>query len=200
MTKELVIAAYDRNYSWISLLENDVDVTVYLKGNVKRKNFPKKEEILIEPNIGRDVHTFFYHLVNRYDTLSDYTFFSQDFPFDHVANYTEIINGNVDIWNKYAKYAKDGSWFFNSYTDITTCNQDGSPQHQGLPIKEVWDHLFVKECPENINFVQAGHFCVSKELVYRKPKEYYQTILTLLENYEILPWIIERLELYIFND
>jgi hypothetical protein len=33
MKKELVIAAYDRDYSWVNKLNNDVSVTVYRKGS-----------------------------------------------------------------------------------------------------------------------------------------------------------------------
>lgn len=198
MKKELVIAAYDRNYNWISLL-NNVRLSVYLKGNVKRKAFPKQNEIIIEPNVGRDVHTFFYHIVNRYDTLSDYTFFSQDFPFDHVANYTEIINRDIDIWNVYSKLTLNGCWFFNSYSSIISCDSNGCPQHCGLPIKSVWENIFDSECPNTIEFVPAGHFCISKDTIYKKPKIYYENILNLLSHYEILPWVIERLEPYIFK-
>ena len=53
--KELVIAAYDRNYSWICDLNSNVKVTIYKKGNSELKS----NEILIEPNLGRDIHTFF---------------------------------------------------------------------------------------------------------------------------------------------
>jgi hypothetical protein len=200
MEKELVISAYDKNYNWISLLDETIDVTVYLKGNIKRKSFPKKNEILIEPNAGRDVHTFFYHILNRYETLKDYTFFSQDHPFDHVANYTQIINGDVNVFKKYSKYNSDGIWFFNTYTDIVTCDQNGCPHHCGLPIKEVWEHLFLQDCPDVISFVPSGHFCATKEVILKKPKSFYLKIVNLLSNYEITPWVIERLETYIFKN
>ena len=62
MKKELVIAAYDRDYSWVNKLNNDVSVTVYRKGSGGLLD----GEILITPNVGRDVHTFFYHLYNNF--------------------------------------------------------------------------------------------------------------------------------------
>ena len=70
LLKEIVISAYDKDYNWINQLDSEIKVTVYKKGSK-----PLPNEILIEPNVGRDVHTFFYHLVHNYDTLSDYTFF-----------------------------------------------------------------------------------------------------------------------------
>jgi hypothetical protein len=86
--KEIIIAAYDRDYSWIDQLDDDVKITIYRKGT--NQNNPN--EIYIENNVGRDVHTFFYHFANNYDNLSDYTFTSQDYFEDHVNNYIELIN------------------------------------------------------------------------------------------------------------
>lgn len=198
MTKEVVIAAYDKNYNWTVLLEN-ANAIIYLKGPGKRKIIPTVPEILIEPNVGRDVHTFYYHIVNNYNNLADYTFFSQDFPFDHVANYTEIINGDINTWNKYSKQTLEGCWFFNTWCDITECDQSGYPNHGGLSIKKTWDKLFMTECPAKINFVPAGHFCASKETIHKKPVSFYTKLLDLFTVDSTLPWIIERLNPYIFS-
>ena len=58
MTKELVIAAYDKDLSWVSDINSDVKTTIYRKGT-KTDN---QNEIFIDPNIGRCVHTFFNHI------------------------------------------------------------------------------------------------------------------------------------------
>jgi hypothetical protein len=63
MTKELIIAAYDRNLGWVSSLNSDVKQTIYRKGFKGAEN-----EIFIEPNLGRCVHTFFNHIYLNYDT------------------------------------------------------------------------------------------------------------------------------------
>ena len=70
--KEIVIAAFDKELSWISGLNPDIQQTIYRKGDV----LPLAEgEILIEPNLGRCVHSFFHHIYTNYDNLADYTFF-----------------------------------------------------------------------------------------------------------------------------
>ena len=97
--KEVIISAYKRDYSWINNLNSDIKATVYRKG----ENFNTPNEIFIENNVGRDVHTFFNHFVERYDTLSEYTFTTQDYFEDHVSNYLEIMNGNKDTWDTYAQ-------------------------------------------------------------------------------------------------
>jgi hypothetical protein len=192
--KELVIAAYDRDYSWINKLNNEVKVTIYRKGNQELKH----NEILIEPNLGRDVHTFFYHIFNRYDSLSDITFFSQDYPFDHVSNYIELINGNQNIWNENAKQTNGKCWFFCTQYDVLSCDKNGSPHHPGLELEKMWVKLFESSCPEILHFTPTGHFAISKEQIRKIPKEYYKHILNILETQSTSPWEIERLEPYIF--
>ena len=196
MTKELVLAIYSRPYDWIKTVNSDVKITKY---NKNLSNLFDGETVII-PNLGRDVHTFFYHLVNQYDHLSDFTIFSQDWPFDHVENYLEIINGNIEKWNQYAKQIFDGCWFFCTAYEVISCDRNGAPHHQGLPIVPVWDELFNDPFPGLINFTPTGHFCVSKEKVRKYPKSYYNKILKILEQNPLSPWIIERLEPYIFSD
>ena len=95
MNKELVIAAYQRDYSWLDYINPDVLITIYRKGNVKGP----REEIQIENNVGQDVHTFFRHIIQNYNDLADYTFVSQGFPFDHCSYYIDMVNSNPKIWD-----------------------------------------------------------------------------------------------------
>jgi hypothetical protein len=211
ITKEVVIAFYDRDIEWVNKLDDNVKVSVYRKGNQRTY----KGEIVIDKHIGRDVHTFFYHIVNRYYTLSDYTFFAQDYPFDHIENYIDIINGTQLEWDMYSSYRKDGYWGYHwnsigtmwSMDDsvelgskVLKCDKFGKPHHPTpLPIELIWNSLFSSECPEVLEFTPGAHFSISKEQVLTRSLEFYKEILILLENNEFAPWVIERLEPYIFN-
>lgn len=190
--KELVIAAYDREYTWINNLK-DTKVTIYRKGD----NPLQEGEILIKPNVGRDVHTFFYHIINNYDNLSDVTFFSQDYPFDHISNYVEIINNNQDMWDLEAHQKNEGCWFFCTQYGILECNKNGEPHHPGLNIESIWNELFETSCPDVLNFVPTGHFAITKEQAKKIPLSTYKKILNILETDPNSPWVIERLEPYI---
>ena len=87
MQKELVVAAYERDVSWLKDVNPEVIKTVYRKGSDKEC----KNEIKMPVNKGRCVHTFFNHLYERYDSLSDVTFFVQDYPFDHFEHLLEVL-------------------------------------------------------------------------------------------------------------
>ncbi len=195
-SKELVLAIWDRDYSWI----NNVDPTVNVIKYNKNINTLKTSETLLQPNVGRDVHTFFWHIVNKYHNLADYTFFAQDYVADHVSNYAEIINDDVEKLSSYAIQDLGGCWFFQTtIPHIITCDTNGNPDHPGLPINEIWNQLFDKSIPDILRFTAAGHFCISRDHVHSKPIEFYQNILKILETNEMSPWCIERLEPYIFE-
>jgi hypothetical protein len=195
MIKELVIAAYDRDYNWVENIARNVKITPYRKGS----NPPNSGEILIKPNVGRDVHTFFYHLWANYDNLADITFFSQDYPFDHVSNYIEIINGDNLLWNAHAHQFNEGCWFFCTQYKVLNCDKNGSPHHPGLNLEGMWEQLFDLPCPDSFQFTPAGHFAVTKEHARKISKSQYRKILDILESQPISPWEIERLEPYIFS-
>jgi len=220
MNKELVIATYNSTYDWIQSIGSEVKVTVYNKGHIINSN-----EIPLL-NVGRDVHTFFYHLATNYDKLADYTFFSQDNPFDHVENYVEVINcEDESLLHYHAKKIIGGCWFFNTYSDDSyrkynlhlpphewrndvghgsikdlRCDKRGEIHHGGLQVEEMWNELFLNAMPSYIYFVPAGHFCVRKDQVYKRPKYFYERVVTLLEKHPQSPWIIERLEGYVFDN
>jgi hypothetical protein len=211
MIKELVISLFDKDLGWIKDINDDVKISIYRKGDLTNH----KDEIYLSNNIGRDVHTFFYHIVNRYNTLSDYTFFSQDYPFDHIENYIQIINGGKLEWDKYSSYKKDEYWAYH-WNDIGTmwkltnsieienkvliCDRYGKPHHPDeLPLEYIWYELFKSKCPYQFEFTPGGHFSISKKQILIRNLEFYQKILMLLENNYTTPWIIERLEPYIFN-
>lgn len=83
--KEIVVAKYNEDLNWLNSL-NGGKVTIYNKGKDDSSDSVKL------PNIGREPQTYFHHIVNNYDNLSEWTFFTQGNPFDHVRNFVEIVN------------------------------------------------------------------------------------------------------------
>lgn len=220
MKKEVVISAYDEDYSWILNLNEDVKKTIYRKGNIDSK----ENEILLEPNVGRDVHTFFKHIYINYNNLSDITFFSQDYPFDHVENYIDIINGDINTWNKESIINFGGyyGYHWNSIKvptprggimhtldpskqfgtgRILSCQSNGLPHdpNPNINVDNVWFELFNHQKPNEYEFVPGGHFSITKEQIKIRSLNFYKKIVELLENDVTMPWNIERLECYIFN-
>ena len=221
MNKELIISVYNEDYSWINEINKDVKITVYRKGKE-----PLYNEILIKNNVGRDVHTFFYHICENYNNLSDMLYFSQDYPFDHVENYVHIINGGIDEcknnsivnfggfygyhWNSVTVPTPKAGVMWTLYSSnqfgpnnkVLICNSNGYPQdsNPNINVDSVWELLFNEPKPNNYEFVPGGHFSITKEQILKRSLDFYKSILNLLESDITMPWNIERLECYIFNE
>lgn len=245
MNKEIVIAAYDKSLEWTKDINSDVKITVYRKGNV----LPLSDnEIYIEPNKGRCIHTFFNHIYSNYDNLSDYTFFVQDYPFDHWGNLLHILNSDVSEIEKNASLTIGGYYGYHNNTlgtawnmtpslqfsngVVISCFSDGYPQekNQNINLDIYWKLFFSESCnPPTVynfmptgdfwitrqlnqiknkelykqisiyEFMPGGHFVITKEQIRIRSKDFYKQIIDLLLNDDNIPWIIERLECYIFN-
>jgi hypothetical protein len=221
MTRELVIAAYDKDYSWINKLDPEVKVTVYRKGGGQKQT---DKEIQIEPNRGRCVHTFFNHLYQNYDNLSDYTFFAQDYPFDHWENLIEVVNQrNPELYSMFSQVNVGGyyAYHYNTITEpgprggvmwnlspsnhhqgkILICYSNGTPHHfdSDMDLDGHFQMLFQETPPTEYEFIPGGHFGISKEHARFRSREFYKKIVDFLIEKDLAPWIIERLECYIFN-
>jgi hypothetical protein len=219
--KELVISAYDKPIDWLSLIDDNVKKTIYRKGNALPLS---SGEILIEPNIGRCVHSFFNHIKNNYYNLSDYTFFAQDYPFDHWEDLIYVVNGNIETFINRSALNIGGYYGYHFNTikvpserggvmhtmhpsqhhgkgNVISCYSNGMPHdhNPNINVDVYWDLLFDEPRPNMYEFIPGGHFGISKEHVHLRSLDFYIKVTSLLEENETAPWLIERLECYIFN-
>lgn len=219
MKKEIVIAAYDKDLHWLSRLNSDVKKTIYRKGN----RIEDINEIYIENNKGRCVHTFFNHIFENYNNLSDVTYFAQDYPFDHWENIIEIINDIPTIqkeqlkiggycgyhWNSIQTPSSSGGTMWELYPsihhgngNILSCDSKGHPHASAdfhIDADKYWNLFFNNEPPNFYEFIPGGHFSITKEHAHLRTRDFYKKVVDFLIDYEFAPWIVERLECYIFN-
>lgn len=192
---ELVVALYNENTDWLTELR-DYKITVYNKGGNEIKDSIKL------PNVGREAHTYFYHIVNNYNDLADYTFFSQGNPHDHVKNFKWILETLPDSL-KEAKLmtGSDGYFFSNGHHTSTLESQsNGEPHHvELLDIDGLWSELFTSRPLGRYTFTAGAIFCVSRDQIKTKDKLFYEKCLKLSVDREQAPWEFERIVPYIFN-
>lgn len=219
MRRHLVIAAYDKDYSWIRQISSSVKTIAYRKGAAAKQS---KDEIQLEPNKGRCVHTFFNHIAVNYDNLADITFFCQDYPFDHFEDLIDIVNNYKEAERCQLRIGGYYGFHYNSIKvpglrggimwnlseskhhgngRVLICDNYGAPQDSNplIDMKRYWNRFFNSEPPNNYEFMPGGHFAVTKEHAKLRSQEYYYNICKFLQEEEVAPWIIERLECYIFN-
>ena len=77
-TVELVVARYSESVDW-AMAYNDIAV-IYNKGRTPVVGFQRSVNV---ENIGREGHTYLYHIVQNYGNLAEKSIFMQADPFPH---------------------------------------------------------------------------------------------------------------------
>lgn len=196
MEKELVVAYYNEDLNWLNN-HKDYKISIYNKSNNEIENTVKLT------NIGRETHTYFNHIINNYDNLSDWTFFTQANPFDHVLDYEVILKDypNFSVYNKLK--VGDECFFFSNGVDFKKSivgRSDGSPYHwEKLNVNSIWEKIFINSPPPFYNFTKGAIFTISKNQIKIRSLEFYEKCLNCSIQRESAPWEMERIIPYIFN-
>lgn len=196
MSKEVVISYYGEDLYWIKNIKSRYKFIVYNKTDVDVPHTIKLD------NIGRETNTYFYHIINNYDNLSDWVFFSQGDPIEHVKDYEFILNNFPKSLDK-SKLSNNECHFFANglFKEKLISYSNGTPYHQGfLNINHLWERLFECNPPEVYEFTPGAIFCVSKNQIQKRNKEFYEKCLKITEEVELSPWEFERMMSYVFNN
>jgi hypothetical protein len=94
MKTEIVVARYKENLDWLKKIKKskDIKITIYNKGPDDIENIPSGTSIIKLSNIGRESHTYLYHIINNYDNLADQTIFCQGDSIFHSPDFLDLIN------------------------------------------------------------------------------------------------------------
>ena len=149
MKTELILARYNEDISWIDKVDVE-KITIYNKGedNLKYKYIKL-------PNIGRESHTYLYHIIENYDNLTELTIFSQGDPFFHSPHFLKLIK-NRDLFEPIqpltAYYSPP---FENANNKSKKIIIEKDFVREGLPPKRVLDiskELWIKNIPIYVEY------------------------------------------------
>jgi hypothetical protein len=182
MNISLVINRFNENLDWIQKYKN-LNIFIYNKGNNDLNLIGDNIFIEKRENLGREAESYFHHIVQNYDSLSDLTIFTQAYPFDNIPLFFDNLNSDLDK-KKYLNY-------FNWYgVKISYCDENGSPcihpilsghpNEYNRTLKIIYEEVFNKKCPTRIEYNPNASFSVSKDLILRNSKKVYQKFLSYL--------------------
>jgi hypothetical protein len=174
MDYQIVLARYNEDITYLSIFKNII--IVYNKG---LDNLPFCFNSIKIPNIGRESHTYLYHIIKNYDNLANKTLFIQGNIKDH----------RMLPLNEYFK--NDNFTGFKTAVDINLIKNYIS--HSGKYLKDInngkmirsaykpydWIKLIGIDIGDTNNFemVWGANFSVSKELIHKKPKIFYENLI-----------------------
>lgn len=167
---ELVIAHYNENLNWLRGVPATIKKTIYSKA---------ENELDIQhmslPNIGREAHTYLHHLVSRYDSLTDYTIFCQGKPFDHAYDFHTTLRTLASGELPSEPFVWLGHIIDTDTSDGNLFRQwSKNESNEGLDLAGFHQNLFDKPGSETYPFALGAQWIITRKLVQKQPKSFYQ--------------------------
>ena len=198
-TVEIVVSRYNENLEWLNQDPyNKYPVVIYNKGqNDEFVHNNNVKDIVNLPNVGREGHTYLYHIVNNYDNLSDMTIFLPGSCESSVYKKKELSskllynmnekNRNIYTCSRGDLYETEKNFQIDSYLSTSSANQqinrDVSMQKSKIrPFGEWYTYYFGNDSTECITYTAI--FAISKDNILKKPKTYYMHFMNELAQHQ----------------
>lgn len=206
MKKSLIISRFNEDISWLEEIKG-FKIIIYNKGKALSNN--KFKNIINLNNVGRESHTWLYHIVKNYNHLDDVSIFLQGRIDDLGCMAYQNPNDYLNNLNKYgfnaSRYGLLGPfhwhWNVNIYKDIRYKKQweNNEISSSSIGFRNFAKKLFPK-IPILIATSYGGCFAVKKETILQHNLIFYKELLDILSKNKnpIEGHYMERLWCYIF--
>jgi len=207
---EVVIAKYKEDTAWTSGLTHPY--VIYDKSDT-----PLPTSIPL-PNVGREAHTFLYHIVETYGNLADITVFLQGKPEDHTSvgldaciSYINRLTGKEEFTPFLTYSYCDPDFACYPFIDraeifrdpIVTYSEDAS-EHNCLSIPQ----LIISGIVKVPTFAAGAQYVVPKANILARPLEFWKKLLELSKTNtyhdrdfrRLDPWAFERIWVLLYTD
>jgi hypothetical protein len=184
---DVVIARYNEDLAWAAGLASAADVrrvVVYNKGG--DLDPPAGAEVVRLPNVGREAHTFLFHIAARYrdpDPPAALVLLQGD-PFPHGVAHADLRDPGPP--------PPGGLRGFGS-PPVLVADGHGMPHHH-LPVARTFELLFPGEpVPDRFAFVPGAQHVVAWDRVAARPLAFWERAYRAAAADPEFPWTFERL-------
>lgn len=171
---DLIVARYNENLNWLRRVPPRFRVVVYDKGEPEASATGSK----CLPNIGREAHTYLWHIIENYETLADITVFCQGKPFDHASDFHQSLRNlaetpEISDFTPFGHIVDTddarGGLLFTRWSK----NEDG---HE-LDMHSFHRALFGDVGPREYTFRLGAQFAVTQQIIRNRPRAFYERAL-----------------------
>jgi hypothetical protein len=189
---EIIISRFNEDLNWT--LESPFNLfqyIVYNKGNNDNFNKTNVKKIINIENVGRESHTYLYHIIKNYENLASITvFFPGSLNLDYKKTKARLVLNNIIKNNYFAaffvgEYNNDLKEQFNNFTldNWVTTDKNNfelnneSPLQQSVirPYQNWYTHFFGNTTANWSTW--WGIFSIDKRDIIQHPIERYQGLL-----------------------
>lgn len=202
---DLVIAHFTENLYWLNRLnQNQIsNIYVYTKSDllIDAIKLPRTVKQIFLSNIGREAHTYLYHIINNYNKLADYVFFLQGSPNLNVKSINNILS--TDKQNAFyfsQNYLSVNKWSLDNKNKILKWKNINLLDTKLSFMDWFSKHIDNKSptLPYKIYF--ESNFLISKTYILSRSLEYYKNLIRQLPtNNTEAAHFLERSWYYMFN-
>ena len=210
MTTSIVISRYNEDLNWTNNLKSEYILYIYNKGNDFKNS--SNRNILKLPNVGRESHTWIYHIYTNYENLSEKIIFLQGRIDDlGCMAFKDLMKYEIGLEKELFCVSRLGLLTpFHWKNDNLSIPKDvryklgwekGDIAKNNLGFRK-FSEMFFPEIPVFVPTSYGGCFAVRKEAVHQYPKSFYLKLMNLLDQHEhpIEAHYLERLWCYMFSN
>ena len=178
---QIVVARYNEDIKW--LIPFKLVTIIYNKGDDSNITLKYFNTIKLK-NVGRESHTYLYHIINNYDNLKDRTIFIQGKINDHkILDFEDYFKDTPNFIAKTSELNIDklktmiehyGKWSKENIKKSEYTPYDWIQKVMGIDINEIENN--------ESSVIWGANFSISKEMILRKPKVFYENLLRFLDN------------------
>lgn len=202
---DLVIAHFTESLCWINRLNQNQILNIYLYTKsdilIDPITFPVSIKQIFLSNIGREAHTYLYHIINNYDKLPDYLFFLQGRPNLNIESINRILCTDKQNQSYYSNnYRSVDEWFLDDKNKILKWKNINllDTKLSFMDWFSKYIDIKIPKLPYKIYF--ESNFFISKTYILSRPISYYQNLIKQLPtNNTEAAHFLERSWYYIFN-
>tara|TARA_B100000212_G_scaffold317287_1_gene272840 strand:- start:41279 stop:41986 length:708 start_codon:yes stop_codon:yes gene_type:complete len=208
MKTSIIVSRFNEDLSWIKEFK-EFKVIIYNKGKLfKNENFDK---IININNVGRESHTWLYHIVKNYDNLDDINIFLQGriddlgcMAFSNPYKYIKKVNKYGFAASRYGIIGPlQWKWnigieknkkYFDSWNN-------GEISKSKIGFRKFAKQLF-PNIPKIIATSYGGCFAIKREVIRKYDINFYSNLLEKLNTHKnpIEGHYMERLWCYMFTE
>ena len=203
----IIIARFNENIDWL-LRYNNFNVVIYNKGkDLDNKGIGK---IINLPNVGRESHTWLYHIVSNYENLDEVNIFLQgridDLGVLAYQDVNEYLNECMIKGFSVKRFGILGPFHWSKYLGLENNSKyrtniiNKSLKEPEISFKEL-AQTFIDKIPLFTITSYGGCFAVSKELIKQHKMSLYKELLDIVSANDnpLEGHYMERLWCYLFT-
>ena len=207
MSNSLIISRFDEDLNWLKSINNFKKI-IYNKGHKIQDN--SLGEIININNVGRESHTWIYHILNNYEKLDDINIFLQGRIDDLGCMAYKDPNYYINPVKKYGFAASrygvlsplHWGWHVGVERDKRYKDSwiNGQISRSKIGFRNFSKNLF-PEIPLIVATSYGGCFAIKKELIQKYDVTFYENLLKILSHHKnpIEGHYMERLWCYMFT-